>query len=306
MPRTSSPSIVPESPMRRLFIDLGLVLLLTALLGGALFAVTSPSDPQEVMGKISQTPENHDLAGLLVQLTDVEGVEEVEVIEDLPEWTRIRLRGERVPLKVVKTIVEETGARFVLSSFVRTPFSSTWSTRLLSSGLLATQLTLLAVFGFRWRRGEAGVPVVAQAEPWSWGRVFSFGLVGGLAISAFGWGWDQLALEAGFESQQLLAKAVESVGAPRALLWACVVVGAPVSEELFFRGNILRTFLPHSPKLGLFISSAVFAVFHFEPLFLVPLFVIGCVLGWVAMRTRSLLAPILAHAINNAIALASL
>jgi membrane protease YdiL (CAAX protease family) len=59
---------------------------------------------------------------------------------------------------------------------------------------------------------------------------------------------------------------------------------------------------PRRPAAGVFASAAVFAVFHASvwptP---VPLFVLGLALGWLAYRTRSLVAPVVLHALFNAV-----
>jgi len=54
---------------------------------------------------------------------------------------------------------------------------------------------------------------------------------------------------------------------------------------------------------ALVVSSAVFAVVHLtaEPQAVAPLFFLGMALGYVAYLTRSLVAPVIAHALFNAL-----
>lgn len=86
-------------------------------------------------------------------------------------------------------------------------------------------------------------------------------------------------------------------------LLAAVV--APVLEELLFRGFLIEALLPRAgPAAAVVASSILFAAFHGEAL--LPLTAKGLVLGWIFLRTRSLFVPILAHATNNAAALALL
>lgn len=87
--------------------------------------------------------------------------------------------------------------------------------------------------------------------------------------------------------------------------WTMVmtVVAAPVLEEIFFRGQIQENAMRKwGPFAGLFIAAAIFGVIHGIPQQIVGGFFIGLVLGYVYMRTHSLMAVIVIHAVNNAIA----
>ena len=84
-----------------------------------------------------------------------------------------------------------------------------------------------------------------------------------------------------------------------ALLGVSVLI-APWAEERFFRGEIL-------PKWGqslgrtkaIVFSSALFATVQLRPLLWLPAFVVGLALAELALRTRRLIYPILAHALIN-------
>ena len=87
-----------------------------------------------------------------------------------------------------------------------------------------------------------------------------------------------------------------------------------VAEEVFFRGylqgNVLRVLGGHNDGdhrphnlMAIVVSAACFAVAHVAvqgQLAPVVTFVPGLVLGWLFIRTQSLLAPILFHGIANA------
>jgi uncharacterized protein len=81
-----------------------------------------------------------------------------------------------------------------------------------------------------------------------------------------------------------------------------VVVGAPVVEELFYRGLLLRSLQKRGiPDLwSAVISAAVFAGMHFQALQFLGLFVLGVVLALLAQRTGRLGASICTHAAFNA------
>jgi len=91
-------------------------------------------------------------------------------------------------------------------------------------------------------------------------------------------------------------------------LWAFAFAGlmaviiAPLAEEFLYRGILLMTLVRHVGIVpALVVSSAVFAAAHFtaEPQALLPLFFLGMALGYIAYRTRSMVAPIIAHALFN-------
>ncbi len=89
-----------------------------------------------------------------------------------------------------------------------------------------------------------------------------------------------------------------------------IIIGAlipSVSEELLFRGFLQRSLeVKLSPFWAITISSIIFGFIHFNPINLVPLIVIGILLGYIAYVTRSIVLPIIIHFINNSIAIIGL
>ena len=91
---------------------------------------------------------------------------------------------------------------------------------------------------------------------------------------------------------------------------------APAYEELLFRRVLFGRFLAAGrPWLGLVLASLAFALVHEvpglsanPPLAVLQLWTIygamGAAFGWLYWRTGTLWAPVLAHALNNALALA--
>jgi membrane protease YdiL (CAAX protease family) len=79
-----------------------------------------------------------------------------------------------------------------------------------------------------------------------------------------------------------------------------VVVLAPVVEELIFRGVIFSGFTKNfRPVWAVILSALLFALFHLNPWQLGPTFLLGLLLGFVRLRTGSLLAAIFTHALHN-------
>ncbi|MFA6335038.1 MAG: type II CAAX endopeptidase family protein [Bacteroidales bacterium] len=82
-----------------------------------------------------------------------------------------------------------------------------------------------------------------------------------------------------------------------------LVFFAPVLEELFCRGIILRGLLKHlSPVKAILWSAAIFGVIHLNPWQAIPAFLIGVLMGWIYWKTRSLWTTIFIHFINNGFA----
>jgi membrane protease YdiL (CAAX protease family) len=84
-------------------------------------------------------------------------------------------------------------------------------------------------------------------------------------------------------------------------LFLLCVLAAPVFEEFIFRGLIfggLRRSLPLWPAAAA--SAAVFAVVH-PPVSIIPVFFLGLCTALAYERGRSLLAPMAAHAVYNAV-----
>ena len=81
----------------------------------------------------------------------------------------------------------------------------------------------------------------------------------------------------------------------------------PFTEEIFFRGFVMAGLVARWGIVGAAIgSSLIFAVFHLHPGVLLPIFGTGLLLAALYHLTGSLWPPIIAHATQNAIALAAI
>ena len=68
-----------------------------------------------------------------------------------------------------------------------------------------------------------------------------------------------------------------------------VVIGAPIVEELFYRGLLQRSLADRFNEGAVLVFvAAVFAAVHFRPIEFPGLFVFGLMLGWAALRYRRL------------------
>lgn len=79
-----------------------------------------------------------------------------------------------------------------------------------------------------------------------------------------------------------------------------LVVVAPITEELIFRGFLLNRWATKwNIHLGIILSSVLFGFLHVSP---IGLSIVGIILSLLYIKTKTLIVPIVAHAMNNGIA----
>jgi membrane protease YdiL (CAAX protease family) len=90
------------------------------------------------------------------------------------------------------------------------------------------------------------------------------------------------------------------------LLWLSVVVVAPVTEELFFRGFLHRGWAPSWLGISgtVVVTSVLWALLHqqYNALGILFIFVMGLIFGWMRQRSGSTLLPMALHTFNNLLA----
>ena len=85
-----------------------------------------------------------------------------------------------------------------------------------------------------------------------------------------------------------------------------LAVWTPLAEELFFRGFVMSGLVYRfGLTAGLIASAAIFAVLHISPPNLLPIFVIGLLLGGLYRYTGSIWPGIFFHLAQNTLALAA-
>ena len=165
-------------------------------------------------------------------------------------------------------------------------------TGLVGSALLVSRLkgsgNLAADFGLRIRGRDVGIGALA-------GVASQLVLVPLLYLPLDLLGHD---LDVSEEARDVLDRAS---GPGLALLALFVVIGAPVAEELFFRGLLLRSAeCRFGGGWGVIMSAAVFGLTHFQPLQLPGLVAFGVVLGVLTRRAGRLGPALVAHVAFNA------
>jgi membrane protease YdiL (CAAX protease family) len=95
----------------------------------------------------------------------------------------------------------------------------------------------------------------------------------------------------------------EATSSPGLLLAGGSIV-APIVEEIFFRGFVFSGLRPrYGWQKAALISSAVFAVAHFQPAAIVPIFILGFIFAYLYHRSNSVWPAILMHVLTNALGL---
>jgi membrane protease YdiL (CAAX protease family) len=140
-------------------------------------------------------------------------------------------------------------------------------------------------------------------------RGFALGSAIGLALAVFGTGAlavmaqlsPALAARIANYSENLIAllQPDNTAMIPAVLVVVAVIPG--ICEEWLFRGVIRDMLMAWSRALRVFAVGLLFALIHVEPVVLLPLFYIGCVLTLLAERTSGWAIPAVAHFTLNAV-----
>lgn len=140
-------------------------------------------------------------------------------------------------------------------------------------------------FGFTMRRADAGVGLVIGV------------LAQLVVVPLVSWPWLHLLGKDSKELEQSARDLTDKAhGFGVVLLVIIVVVGAPIIEELFFRGLTLRSLERRfGTNVAIVGSAALFGVTHFEFLQLPALVVFGLIAALLTVRYRRLGPSIWAH-----------
>lgn len=205
-------------------------------------------------------------------------------------------------LAVALAALAATGGALGLAGWANTALTAWLASVLL--GLVI--LPVVWLLGPRRVRGLLpALGLVAPRQHWLKAAAMTAGaLAASLAFTALyartvEWlGWN-------FLSPPEIPKNIVLPGLAAILTFQALAVWTPFTEELFFRGFVLRGLARRWGTVGAVAGSAlVFSVFHLSPGVLLPVFVTGLLLGWLYHRTGSLWTCVAAHAGQNAIALA--
>ena len=131
-------------------------------------------------------------------------------------------------------------------------------------------------------------------------------LVAGVGVSGVSLLWIMLAeqLPALKSSLDAMNMGNENIGGG-SFIGAVVVavIGAPLIEEIVFRGIVFRSLRRVSPAwVAILASSVLFGLYHMNPVQIVYATLMGIVAGIIYEKSNNLLFPILVHVANNLVA----
>ena len=101
---------------------------------------------------------------------------------------------------------------------------------------------------------------------------------------------------------ELSADWSDPLGSVMFLSYACVL--GPVLEELIFRGVILKLLQRHGVSFAVIFSAFLFTLFHQNVAQIFLPFLLGVMLALITVRSGSILPAVLAHILNNSLAMA--
>ena len=89
------------------------------------------------------------------------------------------------------------------------------------------------------------------------------------------------------------------------LLFIAVVILAPLGEEIIFRGFLQQTLEKQwkDITLAILFTALIFSLIHMNPYWFIQIYFLGVILGFLAWKTKSIIAPLILHSLNNSMAL---
>ncbi len=89
------------------------------------------------------------------------------------------------------------------------------------------------------------------------------------------------------------------------LLFIAVVILAPLGEEIIFRGFLQQTLEKqwNDTTRAILFTALLFSLIHMNPYWFIQIYFLGVILGFLAWKTKSILAPLILHSLNNSLAL---
>jgi sodium transport system permease protein len=92
---------------------------------------------------------------------------------------------------------------------------------------------------------------------------------------------------------------VSAEGRPLAIDLLALALVPAVCEETLFRGAVLGALRRYGAAASVVGSAGLFALYHVQPHRMLPVALMGLLIGWVRLRSGSLLPAIAVHTANN-------
>lgn len=176
-----------------------------------------------------------------------------------------------------------TGSGVGMNLMEQMPTYQIWIT------LLSTIVTVLLLWGMKWLKKDQ---IRKEGMPWNHAMY--------LALTLIGMSFGCSSLLEFLQVPDLVGAIIQDMITDPWGVLAISVVG-PIGEEVLFRGAALQKLMDKgwSPTAAIWISSLLFGIAHMNPVQIIYATVLGLLLGWVYVRTKSLLPCIGLHIFNN-------
>ena len=161
---------------------------------------------------------------------------------------------------------------------------------------ISATASIITLILFLWRKWTPVSKSYIQQKPWAtliWSAVTALGVV----IPSV---WLQEQMPALPDTAgETLQKIISTPGG-----YFVIALLAPVVEEVVFRGAILRKLLSgmRSKWGAICFTAALFALIHANPAQMPHAFLMGWLMGWLYMRTGSIVPGVVFHWANNTVA----
>jgi len=236
--------------------------------------------------------------------------------------TYAEARDSGVPLKRMRWGLADVAISMLLAVIVPVIVLSVMAAAGVGPGtvpfFLATFTTPWIGFGvWPWltTRLQGNGPRIDLGLSFRWSDV-GWGLLGGVACIGLGTLVATITTLIFGEFGSAAGDAIVDAGVPKAvvlLVIVLIVTVGPLCEELCFRGLAFAATARFAARMGwaavpvaTVVSALLFTLIHFEPVRIGVLLVIGLVLSVLRARTGRLGAPVIAHGVNNAVAVVEL
>ncbi len=164
--------------------------------------------------------------------------------------------------------------------------------------VLFSVATILLFLKMKWFRASRSY---VRSRPWTvlaWCVVASLGaIVPSLMLQSLIPDWSGWAKELADETNKQLEGLMRVPGG-----YMVIALLPPVVEEMVFRGAVLKSLLHwqrRRPWAMIALSALIFALAHLNPAQMPHTFLIGLLLGWMYMRTGSIVPGVAYHWANN-------
>ena len=228
-------------------------------------------------------------------------------------WVRSTYRGSTTPLPHFGDLMNEvrTHGFEIRGSGPHNIYISGGATAILTdpvvlaSLLAGVQLAMVFVARNRMRAAaKRGSPFPSFFRMESFSAI-GWGIAGGFVLLLFGIAYGHLVTAVLGHAPPSPWDTASEMSASTSLVFLLFGgIGAPIAEEIFFRGYLFGKFKQAGHVgFGLVFSSVLFGVVHFTDFYSVPaICLFGACLAAIYHRTGSLWSPIIAHMVNNGIA----